>query len=67
MEKVFVYPLIDAEKQICKRSKIMSQANTCYQNCQDFYSTVRDIYLALITNQAKNTDIALAITLVRTS
>ena len=39
----------------------------CGQNCQDYYPIFVDIFLALTTAQPKNIDIALAITLVRTS
>ena len=45
----------------------MSQGSICSQNCQDYCFIVLDICLALTTGQAKNTAIALVITLVRTS
>ena len=46
--------------------RMMSEVNTS-QNYQDFYFIVLNICLALTTSRGKNIDIALAITLVRTS
>ena len=46
--------------------RVMSQYSTCCRNCQEFYFIVLDIGLAL-TVQAKNIDIAMAITMIRTS
>ena len=51
--------------------RVLSYDNTCWHNCQDFYSIVLDICLALTTAQAKKIfflmDTPLAKTLVRAS
>ena len=45
--------------------RVMSEDSVCSLNCQDFFVSL-DICLGLTTTQAKNIDIALAITLVKT-
>ena len=65
-ELVFVKVATLLRNKYASILRVISYGITC-QNCQDFYFVVLDICLALTNAQAKNIDIALAITLVRRS